>query len=165
MKLSLNRLFTTKNPKKKTLEPKVVNGQKQSGFSLIEVMISIIVMGIILGGAMKLIESSITMHHKNSKRIMAIYLVQECLEITRNNRDSNWMKSLPWDQDLAAGIETQVNNFYNRSVIISEPLESETIITESGEIIQPLSVQIDCTVDWEDAESVSISQILTNWRK
>ena len=72
-------------------------GIKRSGFALIEVIISIVVLSAVLAGATSLIWSAATAVERNQNRLTATYLAQECLELARNARDSAWRKHLPWD--------------------------------------------------------------------
>ena len=143
--------------------------QKSPAFSLIEVIVSIVILGIVVGGAMKLIDNSLSLHRANSQRVSAVYLAQECLELTRNQRDTNWMQSQPWNQDLAKDVTTQVGNF-TRSITMTDPTPEEVSSMEVGDeigfqqVAEPQSLKITCRVSWEDGE-VALAHILSNWRK
>ncbi len=82
--------------------------KKNKAFTLIESIIVMVILGISLSGAtylMMTVTDSIT---ENRQRISAIYMTQECMELTRNLRDSAWKQNLPWNcafQDLSGKLE------------------------------------------------------------
>ena len=77
---------------------------KESGFTLIEMMIAVFVMVVGIVGAMSLIQRVIFSSSISSSRLIAAYLAQEGAEIVRNVRDTNWLEARfslnPWDEGL-----------------------------------------------------------------
>lgn len=70
---------------------------KSQGFTMIQAIVSIVILGLALTGASMMIGQSIDQAARNQKRITATYLGQECLELTRNLRDSSWKQGQLWD--------------------------------------------------------------------
>lgn len=70
---------------------------KNNGFTLIETLfvVGILTMSLLMGTSM--IITSLHATEKNKNRFIATYLTQECLELSRNMRDSAWKQNLPWD--------------------------------------------------------------------
>ena len=64
--------------------------KKNSGFSLMEVIISVAVIITALVASIALLSFSISGISTNKSKIIAVSLAQEGLEIVRNTRDSNW---------------------------------------------------------------------------
>lgn len=70
---------------------------RKAGVSLIETVITIVILSFALTGAIYLMTTVVESTAQNKNRITAIYLAQECAELTRNLRDSAWKQNLPWD--------------------------------------------------------------------
>jgi len=68
-----------------------------AGFTLLETIVAIVILSIALSGAVSMIVVAVREVHANKDRMTALYLTQECLELTRNVRDSSWKRDLPWD--------------------------------------------------------------------
>jgi len=69
----------------------MINNKKIMGFMIVEVMIAIFIFSLGITGAISLIISGLKVNKLIEKRIVAINLAQEGLEIVRNMRDTNWM--------------------------------------------------------------------------
>ncbi len=69
---------------------------KNKGFTLIESIIVMVILGVSLSGATYLMITVTQSIAENRQRITATYLTQECMELTRNLRDSAWKQNLPW---------------------------------------------------------------------
>ncbi len=97
---------------------------KRSGFALIEVIISIVVLAAVLAGATSLVWSAATAVERNQNRLTATYLAQECLELARNARDSAWRQHLPWNcafYDTCPGsalIQDPIQNMISEEVFV-----------------------------------------------
>lgn len=135
---------------------------KKQGFTLIETVVAMTILATILVSGAQLLSTLFTAHITNQDKVTATYLAQECLEITRNNRDTNWLQNKFWNSNLEEGIETEYDiftrtlSFENTSTIV---IDGETVPTET---------LITCTVDWTNEtgdQTLSLSHILTNWRK
>lgn len=159
---------------------------KSEGFALLEVVISIVLLGFFLAGAASLIWSAINASERNRARITATYLTQECLELARNARDTAWRQHLPWDcafsenttcsdlqkntigkflstasnptfENVLLGPDQNIDSQFFRQLMVV-PQEDETLI-------------MTCKTAWKPrknnayGEQVSMSQVLTNWKK
>lgn len=69
----------------------------RNGFSLIQVIVSIVILTVSLSATVSLVGTTIQQVTLNKNRITAIYLAQEGLELARNIRDSAWQQNYPWD--------------------------------------------------------------------
>lgn len=76
---------------------------KKNSFTLLEVILAITVLTLAAAGSFILISQTIGSVAQLQSRLIASYLIQEGLEITRNIRDSNWLKNQAFDQNLGAG--------------------------------------------------------------
>lgn len=74
--------------------------QKSTGFTVVEVLFSIVVLTIgivgVIGFASKILKNS----QENASRFTASYLAQEGFEIIRNIRDGNWLEGDSWLEGL-----------------------------------------------------------------
>ncbi len=77
---------------------------KESGFTLIEMIIATFIMVVGIVGVMSLIQRVIFSSSISSSRLIAAYLAQEGAEIVRNVRDTNWLEARTavnsWDEGL-----------------------------------------------------------------
>ncbi len=146
---------------------------KSEGFALMEVVISIVLLGFFLAGAASLIWSAVNASERNRDRITATYLTQECLELARNARDTAWRQYLPWDcafdpnctqqEELDELLDVELDTKLNGN---SSKFGRQLKIVEHTEE----SIKMTCTTFWqvrknERGEEVSMSQFLTNWKK
>ena len=83
--------------------PQISNGVRKNGFTILEVILAITVLTLAVSGSFILIIQTIGSISVIQSRLIASYLVQEGLELSRNIRDSNWLKNQDWDQNLEAG--------------------------------------------------------------
>lgn len=105
----------------------------KSGFSVIEVMIWVFIFTLGLISIYMLISSSISMNYESKNKVIASNLARECIELTRNIRDSNYNSNHSWDQinpkgDVNAKFSTwsyKIENDYSDSA--SFPIEVEKI--------------------------------------
>ncbi len=154
---------------------------KQKGFALIEVIVSIVILSLVLVAAVGLLYSVGQAVETNRDRLTATYLAQECLELVRNARDTSWKNYEPWD---CAWKETTpcegkqiVNLIKQNPVMINEEstkfsrdfqvesIENVLQAQRSRTLSNSEEVKITCTVSWGENSKLSISEILTNWRK
>jgi len=148
---------------------------KNSGFALIEVIISIVVLASVLSGATSLIWAAATAVERNQNRLTGTYLAQECLELARNARDSAWRKHLPWDcgfdssplpacSELAIPIQSMADEGLIEILTYQTKFSREIIFDTS--VLEEISVT--CKVSWprrSGTEHIYLNEILTNWRK
>ena len=106
----------------------------KSGFSVIEVMIWVFIFTLGLISIYMLISSSISMNYESKNKVIASNLARECIELTRNIRDSNYNSNHSWDQinpngDISDKFSTWSyytieNNYFNYA---SFPIEVKVI--------------------------------------
>lgn len=65
---------------------------KNAGESIVEVMVAMAVSSLLIMGAIELIGRSYTIVGETNKRIEAMTLAREGVEVVRNLRDTNWLK-------------------------------------------------------------------------
>jgi prepilin-type N-terminal cleavage/methylation domain-containing protein len=63
----------------------------QKGFTLIEIIIAVFILSIAVVGTYGAFSIMVTLNTNASDRLIASYLAQEGIEITRNIRDTNWL--------------------------------------------------------------------------
>lgn len=78
--------------------------KNRTGFSLIETIIAISVIGVVIATAAQLTQSSLKMGRSTMNQFIAFHLAEEGLEIVRNIRDSNWLQNTSWRTGLDDGI-------------------------------------------------------------
>ena len=66
--------------------------KKVSGESVVEVMAAMAIASILIIGAIELVSRSYSIVGETNKKIEAMNLAQEGIEIVRNTRDTNWLK-------------------------------------------------------------------------
>lgn len=77
---------------------------RNSGFTLVEVMVAVAVLSIGLIGAANLITYNISNSAKAINKTIATNLAQEGIELVRNIRDTNWLSGSSWDNNLVQGL-------------------------------------------------------------
>ena len=70
---------------------------KTSGFILVKIVIAITLLALVLSVSLQMIGASASAIRDNRQKTTATFLLQQCLEWTRNVRDSAWRQSLPWN--------------------------------------------------------------------
>ncbi len=65
---------------------------KNTGFTLLEVIVAIFILTVGIGGSFVLIQQTISTASMIQSRLIAAYLSQEGIEIVRNMRDNNWLE-------------------------------------------------------------------------
>lgn len=69
-----------------------------AGFTLIEVLLALAVVGVSFGSIFSLLSASVKSSTNITNQLIAANLAQEGLEIIRNIRDSNYVASRAWDE-------------------------------------------------------------------
>lgn len=159
---------------------------KSHGFTLIEILIALMILIIGAGGAFTLVQRTLSFSSRISLQVRASYLAQEGIEVTRNIRDTNFLrihKGLGgnWDDGLvscSSGCEVayqdsalvsyqdrflKINgDFYNYDSGTNTALKRK--ITIDGVSANQLDVTVE--VSWAEhgrTGSVTASTQLYNW--
>lgn len=77
--------------------------KNNQGFTLVEVLISMVIIVIGTVGAFLAIQGAITQTTLSSSQSIAAYLAQEGIEIVRNIRDTNYIRHRSWDEGIPEG--------------------------------------------------------------
>lgn len=75
----------------------------ESGQSLVEMIVAIAIILTGLMGALALTVSNLSGVGEAGARVVASSLAKEGVDVTRNVRDTNWLKSAAWDDGLFSG--------------------------------------------------------------
>jgi len=73
---------------------------KIAAFTLIELLIVIFILSISLGAMAFAVNRVINYSSFNKSKLIAVYLTQEGLELSRNTRDNNWIRGESWIQEF-----------------------------------------------------------------
>ena len=74
---------------------------KNSGFTIIELVISIFILVIAIIGVYSAFSTVVILTTGTSSRFTAAYLAQEGIEIVRNMRDNNWLNGRDWKTGIS----------------------------------------------------------------
>ena len=165
---------------------------KTQGFILIKIVLAITLLALVLSVSLQMIGASATAIRGNRQLTAATFLAQQCMEWTRNLRDTAWRQQVPWDcafRDSAAFIDEtrslELSNDINTSCGGSAKLGYKTLPTTDPQPVAPDSIYrrlldvsmntatqeltVACTIEWDtaggDTKSTSMTQILTDWQK
>lgn len=130
---------------------------KNKGFTILELMITIVVVSIGILGAYSVIQDIFSSTSKVSYSLTATYLAQEGIELVRNGRDTNWIGgAINWYDGLIVDplVTSPVSGFpgYSRG----------TNVFLSG---SKLVVKVNVT--WNirgDTGTINIEEELYDWR-
>ena len=87
---------------------KVFENKTKQGFTFVEVLVSLFILTVGVGGAFAAIRTFTMASNVNNSRLTASYLGQEGVEIIRNIRDTNWLQAradsnVSWDDGIDEG--------------------------------------------------------------
>lgn len=163
------------------------------GFTLVETILAITVIGLVITAAAQLTQSSLNVGRISTHELVAYHLAEEGLEVMRAQRDTNWLKNYAWNRGLEQGTYTiQTNEAagfneapwkvikvggidapetvlspterYTRLVTLSY---SEEVSTEDPTIKWEV-MHVSSKVSWKERERekvVTLSMDLTDWKK
>jgi prepilin-type N-terminal cleavage/methylation domain-containing protein len=77
--------------------------EHERGFTLIETMIGVMLLGSVLVGPVTFLTSTFTRTGASEDKLTALYLSQEGIELVRLIRDNNVLAEVPWNQGLSDG--------------------------------------------------------------
>lgn len=157
---------------------------KNSGFVLIKLVIAIALVAIVMSVSLQMIGASARAIRDNRQKTAATFFAQQCLEWTRNVRDSAWRQNLPWDCGLQEGTFSIKNGggntgscgkplgFSINSSASSAPIPGKdpykrllTISHASGSEKLTATCQIEWPSNGGGMNQLEMSHILTDWKK
>lgn len=162
--------------------------KKQSGFSIMEIVVAIFIITMGLVGVLSLINQNIQVEYINKNNLIASQLAQEGLELVRNIRDNNWLAGSVWNYNIAPGSYIVDYTGYISSVsgIEGAKLQRRNDVGEEGyywhnsgdpdtlfsrliTITQPSPelLNVFCLVQWQDRGQTyqyAADTVLYNWR-
>lgn len=146
----------------------------KKGFTLIETILAVTIIGLVVVSTAELTQSSLRIGANSTNQFIAFHLAEEGVEVVRNLRDSTWLQNRPMRSGLADG----------RYVIVEDANATggrfhleRTGAEQTGRIIeiQPVpgrdaaeALRVTSTVYYEQAGSkknVSLAAELTDWKK
>ncbi|MBI2638795.1 prepilin-type N-terminal cleavage/methylation domain-containing protein [Candidatus Peregrinibacteria bacterium] len=148
-----------------------VSLRKNSGFTILETIIAITVIGMVIAAATQLTQSSMKIGRSTMSQFIAFHLAEEGLEIVRNMRDSNWLQNTSWRSGLDDGLYGISENSGNsgprwtlKKISAADDNERErfqrTIFIDSGKITSRVTYgQIG------GEKEISLTMKLTDWKK
>ena len=126
---------------------------KNSGFTLIEVVVAVVITGMVITGVLSVIQSTVADHYLAASRLQAAYLAQEKIEEIRNRRDRNWLGGLTWDSNMA---------FPSETITLGKEFTRSTAIAGVG----GNDITITVEVSWQDRrgrQDITVMTKLYNW--
>jgi Tfp pilus assembly protein PilV len=83
--------------------------KEQSGFSIMEISVVVLIVAIGLIGILSLVNQSIKAQQINRNQLIASQLAQEGIELVRNRRDKNWLTAgYDWKNGEGAGTNSDI---------------------------------------------------------
>lgn len=164
--------------------------KNNSGISILEVVVAILIITIGLVGVLSLVIQNIQVQYVNKNVLIASGLAQEGLELVRNVRDLNWLTpDYAWDKDIvgdgtytidyggrgsiinvsgindaATRLYIDSNGFYTHTSLNNVPTNFYRLITV---IINANYLDIKCAIRWQDGaenHDYTAETYLYNWR-
>jgi len=131
---------------------------KKAGFTFIEVIVAIFIVGMVIVGVFVVIQNTISDRAFATHQLQAAYLAQEGVELVRNQRDENWLNMDPWSTDLPSNPREPVSGTrFDREINVDD-----TGIDGDGNEF----AEIDVIVYWSHRGreyNLSVSTLLYNW--
>ena len=75
----------------------MTKNKRQSGFTLVSVLIAVLILVLGVVTITQLSLASIRANEQSANRLQAVLLAKEGLEAVRNIRDTNWRQNYPWN--------------------------------------------------------------------
>lgn len=157
----------------------------QSGFTLIEVIISVEIISLVVVGAMFAISLSLNSATRISNNLIAANLAQEGLEIVRGIRDRDWHLGNAFGASLVNGdyrvdwnsqslipfpdtfLKKDISGFYNYSSGEDTIFKRKIIIENSGQNPSTVEKVTKIEISWQEKSGPKTIQAelrLFNWR-
>lgn len=81
----------------------IIKKNKEKGFGIIELVMTIVIVGVAIVGILTLMTRVTGMIMQSKVNTIALNLAREGIELIRAKRDSNWLAANAWDQGLYSG--------------------------------------------------------------
>jgi len=157
---------------------------KPNGYTLIEALVSFLLLVVAITPAILLATSSVNIASAIQNNIIAANLAQEGVEVIRAIRDTNWLNDDSFDTDLAAGQyelqwDSLIPTVYNapgRFITLTgdglysyDPTGTQTIFKRRITITKPSGVELQVVseVTWQDrrgSKNVTVEDHLFDWK-
>ena len=135
------------------------NQYKIRGFTLVEVIVVVFVITIGLLAVFNIIQNITIFSRLAASRLTAVYLAQEGIELVRNQRDTNWLEGVDWDNGLTG---CELFPFCQFGVINIDGFTRNISIVPDGS--NKMDVSVDVTWQERGREySVTNATELHNW--
>lgn len=151
------------------------------GFTLIETILAISVIGLVITAAASLTQNSLRIGRSSMNQFIAYHLAEEGLEIVRNVRDSNWLANRQWRYGFAADGEYVIREGLPHTLeMVSDAslrfgLGEKISLGNNDEFERMITVdsvensaRITSTVTYTNAgeqKNVALVMDLTDWKK
>jgi prepilin-type N-terminal cleavage/methylation domain-containing protein len=150
--------------------------QTRRGFTILETIITITVIGLVIAAATQLTQSSLKIGRSTMNQFIALHLAEEGLETIRNIRDSNWLQNISWRSGLDDGtyaVEKNAGPIGARWTLKKIGAdEREGILLNENEkferTIEIDAMKVTSKVSYEQpggAKEISLVMELTDWKK
>ena len=155
------------------------NKKDNTGFTLIEVLVAVFIIGAGLAGSLSLISQNVFFIQVNSSQLIATYLAQEGVEIVKNIRDTNFLKGENWDSGLVScgggcqasyddemlflkNEDLKINNFYQHEGGTSTFFKRKIIVEVYGDLME-VAVKVSWVERGRDYEVVVRENVYKWW--
>lgn len=148
-----------------------------SGFTLAETIIAIAVIALVITTTYSLSQSSLRIGRNAINQFIAYRLAEEGLEVTRNLRDSNWLKNGYWRAGLEDGQYEIIENSNGAPQTLqklSGELDAPNVILSESEKFKRIikinaegdSMRVESIVKYGAKEKeISLVMQLADWKK
>lgn len=154
--------------------------KNKKGFSLIDIIVALAIIGLVFIGIYQLFIISTQASYTRSKKMEAVQLAQETIEAVRTLRNNGWtdnMTTLAEDTEyylVLSGDEwtlsviptSLINDLFDRTVLLESVYRDEDDnIADSG-TLDPKTKKVVATVEWQERgqiNSVVLETYLTNF--
>ncbi len=158
---------------------------KDAGFTLIEVIISVLIISVVVTGALYAISLGLNSAVRAKNNLIAANLAQEGLEVVRGIRDRDWHLGNSFGTSLPNGsylveardqtlnpfaenfLKKDSNGFYNYTSGSDTIFKRKIIIENSGQNPATIERVVKTEVSWQEKSGLKTIQAefrLFNWR-
>jgi len=92
----------------------------KNGFTIMEAIVAIFVITTGIVGVLSLVTQTISSATYSKNRLIAAYLAQEGIEIVRNIRDTEWLKTASWGSDICTSFPCEWEADYTTTSFLND---------------------------------------------